>query len=72
MELLDRWRLTITKGEEEKEITMYNYLGVGLDARVCKDFHDMREKYPKLFFSQFSNKLVYTQMGAADLFAASN
>ena len=52
-------------------MTLYNYLGVGLDARICKDFHDIREKYPKLFFSQFSNKLIYTQMGAVDLFKAS-
>ena len=28
----------------------------------------MREKYPKLFFSQFSNKLIYTQIGSLDIF----
>jgi hypothetical protein len=27
----------------------------------------MREKYPQLFFSQFSNKLIYTQIGTMDL-----
>ena len=47
---------------------MYNYIGIGLDANICKDFHETREKYPQLFFSQFSNKLIYTQMGAMDLF----
>jgi len=26
----------------------------------------MREKYPQLFFSQFSNKLIYTQIGTID------
>lgn len=52
-------------------MTLYNYLGIGLDGRICKDFHEIREKYPHLFFSQFSNKIIYTQMGAADLFTAS-
>lgn len=28
----------------------------------------MRDKYPKLFFSQFSNKLIYTQIGSLDIF----
>ena len=27
----------------------------------------MREKYPQLFFSQFSNKLIYTQIGTIDM-----
>lgn len=50
---------------------MYNYIGIGLDGKICKDFHEIREKYPQLFFSQFSNKIIYTQMGAADLFKSS-
>lgn len=29
----------------------------------------MREKHPELFFSQFSNKLIYTQMGIVDVIA---
>lgn len=65
-ELLDRWKMTIN-GEEHREFTIYNYIGIGLDAKICKDFHDMREKYPQLFFSQFSNKLIYTQIGTLDL-----
>lgn len=32
----------------------------------------MREKHPKLFFSQFSNKFIYSQMGAVDLLKGSN
>ena len=28
----------------------------------------MREKYPQLFFSQFSNKLIYTHLGSFDIF----
>jgi diacylglycerol kinase (ATP) len=65
-ELLDRWKMTID-GEDHREFTIYNYIGIGLDAKICKDFHDMREKYPQLFFSQFSNKLIYTQIGTLDL-----
>jgi hypothetical protein len=53
----------------QQEFTIYNYLGVGLDAKICKDFHEMREKHPELFFSQFSNKLIYTQMGIVDVIA---
>jgi len=32
----------------------------------------MREKHPELFFSQFSNKLIYTQMGLVDVLAGNN
>lgn len=52
--------------------TIYNYLGIGLDARVCYDFHKVREKYPGLFVSPLSNKLIYTQMGAYDFIVNKN
>jgi diacylglycerol kinase (ATP) len=68
---IDRWEMIINHpdhDEGEKVYTIYNYLGVGLDARVCYDFHKVREKYPALFVSPLSNKLIYTQMGALDLF----
>lgn len=55
------------EGQIEKQFTVYNYLGIGLDAKVCLDFHHLREKYPQLFVSQFSNKILYAQMGAIDL-----
>jgi diacylglycerol kinase (ATP) len=66
-ELLDRWKMTIS-GEENQEFTVYNYIGIGLDAKICRHFHHLREKYPQLFFSQFSNKLIYTQIGSLDIF----
>jgi diacylglycerol kinase (ATP) len=68
---IDRWIMTISNPQSddgEKVYTIYNYLGVGLDARVCYDFHKVREKYPSLFISPLSNKLIYTNMGALDLF----
>lgn len=52
-----------------KEIrkAMSNYLGIGVDAKVALEFHEMRETYPQWFQSQFGNKLVYTGMGALDI-----
>ena len=41
-ELLDRWTMIIEREEETKELTLYNYLGIGLDARICKVFHETR------------------------------
>lgn len=46
---------------------MSNYLGIGVDAKVALEFHEMRETYPQWFQSQFGNKLVYTGMGALDI-----
>lgn len=72
---VDRWLMTIVNPEhveDEKVFTVYNYLGVGLDARVCYDFHKVREKYPGLFVSPLSNKLIYTQMGAYDFIVNKN
>ncbi len=54
-------------GEIYKDFVLYNYLGIGLDAKYCAEFDDLRRNYPQLFFSQFSNKLIYSQMGAFDL-----
>jgi hypothetical protein len=63
--------MTISREGEhlEQYYTVYNYIGIGLDAKICKSFHEMREKHPELFFSQFSNKLIYSQMGLADMLA---
>jgi hypothetical protein len=39
-ELLDRWRMVIESDDtNQQEFTIYNYAGVGLDAKICKDFH---------------------------------
>ena len=46
---------------------MNNYLSFGLDAQVALDFHEARQKNPKLFQSQTGNKLIYGQLGGKDL-----
>ena len=50
-----------------KRKAMNNYLGIGVDAKVALEFHEMRESYPQWFQSQFGNKLVYTGVGALDI-----
>ena len=65
MTLLDRWKVTFTYQKNEKvwkglkreaklktiieSRYMYNYLGIGIDAKIAKDFHTLREQYPNLF-----------------------
>lgn len=60
--LLDRWKVTLTY-EKKKKVWpgnkknvenryMYNYLGIGIDAKITKDFHSLREQYPSLFPSR--------------------
>ena len=35
---------------------MYNYFGIGLDAKFCLGFHNLREKKPHLFQSRVWKK----------------
>ena len=44
---------------ERKTLTMSNYFGIGVDAAVALDFHQMRERRPEWFWSQLVNKLWY-------------
>lgn len=44
---------------------MNNYLGIGVDARIALDFHQLRDSFPEFFQSQVGNKLWYTGVGAA-------
>ena len=43
--MLDRWEIN----SNLKKDFLYCYFGIGLDAKVCLDFHKSREKYPYLF-----------------------
>jgi len=44
-------------------ITMYNYLGIGLDAQITLDFHRTRKSPLYLFNSTLFNKLIYVGCG---------
>ncbi len=46
---------------------MYNYFGIGLDAKFCLNFHNLRQKNKNLFKSRIGNKFIYGQMGAIDI-----
>ena len=49
-----------------KRFFMYNYCGIGLDAKYCLGFHELRNSHPFLFFSQFINKFIYSHIGTLD------
>ncbi|KAI4987290.1 hypothetical protein ZWY2020_020090 [Hordeum vulgare] len=53
--VLDRWKITI-KDNQGKLMSspkfMNNYFGVGCDAKVALDIHNLREENPERFYSQ--------------------
>ncbi|KAL5723087.1 diacylglycerol kinase (ATP) [Ranunculus cassubicifolius] len=68
--ILDRWKITI--GDQQgKQIEppkfMNNYLGVGCDAKVALDIHNLREENPEKFYNQFMNKVLYAREGAKNI-----
>ncbi|KAK9116539.1 hypothetical protein Sjap_015486 [Stephania japonica] len=65
--ILDRWKITV--GDQQgKQIQspkfMNNYLGIGCDAKVALDIHNLREENPEKFYNQFMNKVLYAREGA--------
>lgn len=52
----------------KKQFVMYNYFGIGLDAKFCNDFHNLRNRNPRLFKSRIGNKFIYGHMGLNDFF----
>lgn len=75
VELLDRWTVACRSLDdrrpsflpilpERKTLTMSNYFGIGVDAAVALDFHQMRERRPEWFWSRLVNKLWYFRSGA--------
>jgi len=46
---------------------MNNYLGIGCDAKVALDIHNLREENPEKFYSQFLNKVLYAREGAKSI-----
>ncbi|CAL4931641.1 unnamed protein product [Urochloa decumbens] len=68
--ILDRWKVTV-EDKKSKSVTlmkyMNNYLGIGCDAKVALDIHNLREENPEKFYSQFLNKVLYAREGAKSI-----
>ncbi|XP_073048515.1 diacylglycerol kinase 1-like isoform X2 [Primulina eburnea] len=68
--ILDRWRVLISN-QQGKALQspkfMNNYLGVGCDAKVALEIHNLREENPDKFYNQFMNKVLYAREGAKSI-----
>ncbi|GAB2270080.1 Diacylglycerol kinase [Dionaea muscipula] len=68
--ILDRWKVAILN-RHGKQLQppkfMNNYLGVGCDAKVALDIHNLREENPEKFYNQFMNKVLYAREGAKSI-----
>ncbi|KAF8118711.1 hypothetical protein N665_0002s0025 [Sinapis alba] len=68
--VLDRWKVSILN-QQGKQLQppkyMNNYIGVGCDAKVALDIHNIREENPERFYSQFMNKVLYAREGARSI-----
>lgn len=68
--ILDRWKIRIDDQQGKQIQTpkfMNNYLGVGCDAKVALDIHNLREENPEKFYNQFMNKVLYAREGAKNI-----
>lgn len=69
--ILDRWKVTISnpqgKQQPQPQKFMNNYLGIGCDAKVALDIHNLREENPEKFYNQFMNKVLYAREGAKSI-----
>ena len=50
-----------------KTLVFQNYLGIGVDAQAALRFHRTRNVRPHLFFSAFTNKILYGLFGFRDV-----
>uniref|UniRef100_A0A5B7ANH8 Diacylglycerol kinase n=1 Tax=Davidia involucrata TaxID=16924 RepID=A0A5B7ANH8_DAVIN len=68
--ILDRWKIAIVN-QQGKQLQspkfMNNYLGVGCDAKVALEIHNLREENPEKFYNQFMNKVLYAREGAKSI-----
>ncbi|XAR49992.1 Diacylglycerol kinase [Bertholletia excelsa] len=68
--ILDRWKISILN-QQQKQLEppkfMNNYLGVGCDAKVALEIHNLREENPEKFYNQFMNKVLYAREGAKSI-----
>ncbi|KAF5202622.1 Diacylglycerol kinase [Thalictrum thalictroides] len=68
--ILDRWKISIGDQQGKQIQTakfMNNYLGIGCDAKVALDIHNLREENPEKFYNQFMNKVLYAREGAKNI-----
>ncbi|CAL5198437.1 unnamed protein product [Lathyrus oleraceus] len=69
--ILDRWKVTISSPQGKQQLQppkfMNNYLGIGCDAKVALDIHNLREENPEKFYNQFMNKVLYAREGAKSI-----
>ncbi|KAE8124423.1 hypothetical protein FH972_019311 [Carpinus fangiana] len=68
--ILDRWKVAILNQQGRQSQPpkfMNNYLGVGCDAKVALDIHNLREENPEKFYNQFMNKVLYAREGARSI-----
>ncbi|XP_021286036.1 diacylglycerol kinase 1 [Herrania umbratica] len=68
--ILDRWKVAILN-QQGKQLQspkfINNYLGIGCDAKVALDIHNLREENPEKFYNQFMNKVLYAREGAKSI-----
>ncbi|KAL6497313.1 Diacylglycerol kinase [Orobanche gracilis] len=68
--ILDRWKVSISN-QQGKPLQspkfLNNYLGVGCDAKVALEIHNLREENPEKFYNQFMNKVLYAREGAKSI-----
>uniref|UniRef100_A0A2P2LMC2 Diacylglycerol kinase n=2 Tax=Rhizophora mucronata TaxID=61149 RepID=A0A2P2LMC2_RHIMU len=68
--ILDRWKVAIVNNRRKQlqpPKFMNNYLGVGCDAKVALEIHNLREENPEKFYNQFMNKVLYAREGAKSI-----
>ncbi|XP_010314220.1 diacylglycerol kinase 1-like [Solanum lycopersicum] len=68
--ILDRWKVSVLNQQGEllqPPKFLNNYLGVGCDAKVALEIHNMREENPEKFYNQFMNKVLYAREGAKSI-----
>ncbi len=52
-------------------VTFSNYLGIGVDAAICTEFHEARQAAPGRFAYQLGNKIWYAIFGGKQALAPS-